>query len=613
MLLFSVILLILSMLAIKMVQTSSGRVIIKELNIETDEGWTMSANMYLPKNANANNPVPAVVVSHANYSSKERIDSVHIELSRRGYAVLAIDQGGHGSSGKYYKETKKDDEVFTGVYQGVLLLSRLPYIDKNKIAVAGFGEGGLSCNDAVLKDNLNKKALISSVLLISSDAVYLVDGRYRDIYLGRDVGIVSSVYDEFAHYFWDERFDASPLYYSPQFINNNDHVNDNPNSQSFLNFGKDPSDSPFGDTDVIYRYNNRKTAALRVIYRNNIIGSLAPYSRSVIKNVINFFENSYGFPVAISANNQIWNLVQLFGILGMISLGMFIASIAVILSRTQVFEDVCISEEDYFAEKTKVRSFTGVLWYWGFLLMIGFLSTVFYQRTMAWSSSIASRVSQPQTFGIASWCLIIGLLILFMMFLWYMTYAKKKESFNLSIRGVFVYRGVLKKTIALSFIIVLLSYLWIFAAKYLFSVEFSFLSLSLKTFNHERFWGAIFPYSLMFIVFYIAVALLQNALFYNGIGGPFNIIFNSLPLAAPAVILPFMQYSYFYNTDRLLFWGYNTKYHLYTTWLPTMLIIFFGTSFISRYIYKRTKNAYLAGICNALIVTFITVANTRLY
>ena len=94
-------LMLLSGIVVDFVQTDGGNVDISRLAFETDEGYTMSANLYVPSNATAETPAPAVVTSHGAYNNKEMQDANCVELSRRGYVVLAIDQPGHGNTDTY--------------------------------------------------------------------------------------------------------------------------------------------------------------------------------------------------------------------------------------------------------------------------------------------------------------------------------------------------------------------------------------------------------------------------------------------------------------------------------------------------------------------------------
>ena len=211
-LVISILLMFVSAIVASAVQTNGGKVRMEELNIMTDEGYTMSAYLFVPENATKDTPAPAIVTSHGYLNNKEMTDANYVELARRGYVVLAIDQPDHGDS-----EVTEDFFILapTGVYQGVLALSRMPFVDKGKIGVTGHSMGSWSVNAAVKQDNLNETPLISAVLIHCNDAVYTDDdGNYVNIYGSRDVGIISAVYDEFFGGSVDENGNAlqSPYY-----------------------------------------------------------------------------------------------------------------------------------------------------------------------------------------------------------------------------------------------------------------------------------------------------------------------------------------------------------------------------------------------------------------
>ena len=56
-----------------------------------------------------------------------------------------------------------------------------------------------------------------------------------------------------------------------------------------------------------------------------------------------------------------------------------------------------------------------------------------------------------------------------------------------------------------------------------------------------------------------------------------------------------------------MFW---TTAAMQVLWLFPIILILFGANFMSRYLYKVTKNPYIAGIVNGVIVTIMTVTNT---
>ena len=132
----SIVLMLLCCIVVSAVQTSSGKVDMQELMFETDAGYTMSAYIFIPEGVNADNPAPAIVTSHGYLNNKEMQDANYVELARRGFVVLAIDQPCHGDSEILQINTA------SGVYQGALALSRMPFVDAERIGVTGHSMEG---------------------------------------------------------------------------------------------------------------------------------------------------------------------------------------------------------------------------------------------------------------------------------------------------------------------------------------------------------------------------------------------------------------------------------------------------------------------------------------
>ena len=70
---------------------------VSRISFDTANG-TLSGLLYMPKGVDAANPRPGVIVTHGYLNSAEMQDANAIELSRRGYVVLALDQYDHGHS-----------------------------------------------------------------------------------------------------------------------------------------------------------------------------------------------------------------------------------------------------------------------------------------------------------------------------------------------------------------------------------------------------------------------------------------------------------------------------------------------------------------------------------
>lgn len=77
--------------------TSKRTVDVERISFQTERG-TLSGLLYKPKGVDAYNPRPALVTTHGYLNSAEMQDAPAIEMSRRGYVVLALDQYDHGHS-----------------------------------------------------------------------------------------------------------------------------------------------------------------------------------------------------------------------------------------------------------------------------------------------------------------------------------------------------------------------------------------------------------------------------------------------------------------------------------------------------------------------------------
>src|SRR5579884_3444725 len=81
-----------------LVKTAAGSVDVTGIRIPTRNGQWLAADLFRPKGATEQNPVPMVVVCPGFERSKEALDSYSIELARRGMAVVAIDPYAQGAS-----------------------------------------------------------------------------------------------------------------------------------------------------------------------------------------------------------------------------------------------------------------------------------------------------------------------------------------------------------------------------------------------------------------------------------------------------------------------------------------------------------------------------------
>lgn len=172
------------------IQTSGG-VEVRDVRFDSGAGTRMSALLYVPRGATAETPAPAVLAIHGYINSRETQSGFAIELARRGYVVLALDQTGHGFSGG-----RATSEGYGGP-AGLAYLRSLPLVDTDNIGLEGHSMGGWAVVAAAAADSdgYRSMALVGS----ATGPGFAPAGSPT---FPHDLGVVFSKYDEFSQLMW---------------------------------------------------------------------------------------------------------------------------------------------------------------------------------------------------------------------------------------------------------------------------------------------------------------------------------------------------------------------------------------------------------------------------
>ena len=284
---------------------------------------------------------------------------------------------------------------------------------------------------------------------------------------------------------------------------------------------------------------------------------------------------------------------------------MFICSFGTLLVFTPVFASLRAKE---IAKPDPIDK-TGTAWYFGSMLVCGIFGCIVYLGLVNIGNS--APVAQGESLGLGLWSTACGIFTIISMILAYQFYGKK-HGMNLKEKGVFIPVRKLGLSVLLAVIVVVVSYSCVFFADYFFKTDFRLWTLAFKAFEAPilKYW----PYMLLFVTYYIAASVASNCFNFNTIGKEWgNAIINGIFAAFPALVLPWIQYIHYYSTKSMM-WSQPTmaspNYPMFVLWLFPVVLILFGSTIVSRVFYKTTKNPYIAGIINALLVGIITIINT---
>lgn len=172
------------------VQTAGGAVEVTEVRIPTGEGGAeVSALLYRPRTATAGRPAPAVLASHGYINTREMQSPFAIELSRRGFVVLAMDMTGHGYSGGV---------VGTADYGGPAALAWLrsrPFVNPTNVGLEGHSMGGAPILAAAAEHPDGYRSVV-----LEGSTPGLLGAKAPES--PRNVAVVFGKYEEFSGLMW---------------------------------------------------------------------------------------------------------------------------------------------------------------------------------------------------------------------------------------------------------------------------------------------------------------------------------------------------------------------------------------------------------------------------
>ena len=597
----SIVLLVVSMLGVHLVQTGGDSVEITRINFKTQLGYSMHGLLFVPENATAETPAPAIITVHGMFNNLGMQDLNFIELSRRGYVVFAIDMFSHGRS----EPVAATPSILQSVNQAVEKIAGISYVDTSRIGVTGFSLGGMSTNVAVGIDNGRETPLIAAVLINSANATfYDDDGKFINIYGNRHAAIIAPQYEEFFMLDVDVDGNITPprdfIYYN--------------NAQSFLHFGTHPDGLEHRASNVLHHETIDGEEFIRVVYNPAIIHPGSHFSRQSTYATIEFFEAALGAPNMILPSSQVWQLKVFFNAVGLVGIAIFLVSLVKLMIWLPSFESLRTTE----LAEPKPMTKGALLWFFGSLLASALFAMLTYfpilRATDAFRHS-SETFRQTQVYGIALWALASGIFTIVSMLVYYHVFGKK-NGFNLKEMGIVLSKEQIGKTLLLAVSAVAAFYAWVFVADFFFFADFRLWIFAITPFTASQFMYSLVPYMLFFVVFFVANSVATSTFNYNTVGGKkwVNTLIVCAFNVAPVAVLIALQYTTLFTTGFVFFGDHaqasQGPYHMFTVWLFPFIITLTVAPIISRKVYRVTRNPYLAGIIIGIIVTLMATANT---
>lgn len=368
----ALILILLGSLLASMMHTSMYTVKVSDIRFETERG-TLSGLLYMPKGADATDPRPVIVTTHGYLNSREMQDAPAVEMSRRGFIVLALDMYDHGHS-RWKNDIKLGEEFGTFWIYSLLdaanYMATQDYTKKDEtgnayVSVSGHSMGGFSTIMALYMDEMaalqrGTRNIYAGIPVAADFSIAAMLGPQEAItaaFGSRTVGIVAAHYDEFFFIKSDaektekEKSIKGSVYYKDFAATLS--------GKAFLGLS-DKEGAAISDEfytvssgEVLYEGAPVRPSqeAKRIIYTPSETHPWNHFSKTTTAHLIDFYQTAFeGVTspnqknVDLDPNNQIWFLKELFNLMAMVGFFLLIGALVPFLLKLPILSHA-ISEE----------------------------------------------------------------------------------------------------------------------------------------------------------------------------------------------------------------------------------------------------------------------------
>ncbi len=628
----------------------------------------LSGLLYMPKGAGADNPRPTIIVTHGYLNSAEMQDANAIELSRRGYVVLALDQYDHGHSDldNAAYEQYAPFGVFlqawapfwvNSMHDAVAYMYEQPYVLKDEagngiIGVTGHSMGGFGSTMALAMDE--QEAMATGIRKIycgltegsdfSYTGIFGIDAATADMLGGgRTQGKVAAQFDEF---FFNAPDDPEGT------VRHKDYVS-TPDGMTFL-----------GQTEPAQANTWYETAdgGRRIIYEPAQTHPWNHFSKNTTANAVEFYTEAfkdYNKDLnAIDANSQVWQLKEVFECVALVGFVFLIIGIASLLIELPFFNKVKTELKPLPSLEgtgSKIGTFAlllclilvpgiffsplmdggaemlGVLTYAGCAFavagLVGFIYSLVKKenRKAILTGSICVMIAgtalalithnsmyETGLFwnalgvnSIAYWTIACAAISLLAMSVVYVV-SKADKGVTFKHYGVTFNPVKILLSILIAIITYAVAYGVLFLVDLIFKADFRIWTFAFKTFDFNI-CPTILKYFPTFLAYYVvSTAAITINTNTEKMQGVKGYLLAIALNAGGGLLWLIHQYGTLFTTGVAAHPGSALSGIVLVAMIPTLSI----AAIISRNLYKKTGSIWLPAVLNALLMTTMTIANT---
>lgn len=554
------------------IQTSGGAVRTQAITFTTDTGATSHAKLYIPDTATAETPAPAILLCHGYTASLDAMEPNAIELSRRGYVVMALDMYGHGESSlppTGYSQAEMgnvpDYAPDLGSYSALQQFANYDFVDLTKIGMLGHSMGTAAIqegayiayakwqaaytaalteataagqDEATAAGTAYMAAMGSGIVLPASMVLTGYNYNVRNIndltYNGvtAENGVfplfaapvnmctIQGEYDEFSGLLWGVE-DASEYTTSFKFAYGTGGATGVPSGTYFM-YG-DTTATPLSREEAVTA---AASAALtmvpiRAAYSFDGTHSDTYYDETAISYGIDFFDITLrGGAATIDPADQVWHSRAACGLIGLIATLAAFVALALTLLRLPFFATIVRPEPQ---SMSTVQGARGVVKYAVLYIIFLLPAPLLYYWLVGYPYYM-----QPQWFKFLTKFMpnsffnmapmnslmlfngVVGVVFLVLYLLVFFLIAKK-SGFGFENTGLKLPVVQVLKSLLLAVVSFGAVYAVVYACAGLSGTHFSFFKFNIMPMNAEH-WVAFFKYLPVWLLFFLLVGVIYNSL-----------------------------------------------------------------------------------------------------
>ncbi len=591
----ALVVLLLSSIVVKGVDTSWGSVDVKTASTISPNGYRMSYKTYIPKSATPTDPAPAIVYMVGGGASLDESSMLAIEASRRGYIVIVTDVPGNGQSEPIINSkgglsgsgdvvpVNSMGEGLNYTAASLEIVKSLTVTDQSQLVFAGHSMGGYytSIMSQKYADEITA-CLILGTFGFSGNVEEPTDFNYALI-LGEG--------------------DESSLYRTTNFRTLSEAVQ-SPGMKALFGVAEHE------EIEIGKLYGNYADQTARVVYTPNTMHMLEPDSSTVAKLFLKELMASTTAPNNIGASSLVFWIKDVAMLVAFLDFALLLFALVQMLLDTKVFAGLVLDRETrYIGYQPKSKA-----WYAATValtVICGCLYIIGYQYYS--NFPVVSKLGNAG--GKSLWSVATAILLLIYMLVFHFTQGKKNQAtagdYGLATKDGkgFDFKYILKSILFAFTVFAIVYSIFVFYATY------TGCNIHVVWFNNEL--ALLEPtkvrYKFIPILLFMYAFIFMNAMAQKTISGHENnvkkeVIFTNL-VGTLVMLLMFAAFVFALLVPHICLFAKNRGCFGAETLLGVS-VGFWMINMSCYYLNKKTKSIWPGTITAAVLMTWMCIFAT---